>query len=674
MRNIALTFSPGAGYRGLLLVLLATVGGLITNGAWKAHEATRAALDQDRTRSVRLASSAAAYQASWLEHTQQLLRVLGGISLGTRSTADSCSAFLARQQESFSEYDNLAFARADGQIWCSAQAWPDATRLPVSDNGVQVMSLDRHQLALSYPHKASDGHIQGSVIASFDSEKLFPKTQGALPADSDYGVFDSRGKLLAAHPSYKAWQFMDVQLAQRLHNLDSGSVLRHTDRDGVERFYALAPIAGASETLWLLVRSPINDDLKLGPISILLVLGIVILALSLWHLSKIFALYLHGRVTTPWRLWLFVKDRLRAHGRFARRAWWRLLSRASNQGLKLELLQKEDRVRQLLQLDELSQTLQNCSNVPALADAVVRCARSLFPGSYGNLFIALGDQIEVIRAWGDAPLVQTLETRDCPALRTERPYACVGKDLSLCAHAQNMGEHLCLPLIAHKEVQGMLQIGDLGAVPRDEVIPWAASSIAQRAASALAILRQNEQLQRRAIRDALTGLFNRGFMEEALSIEQQRAARRGLPVGILMLDVDHFKRFNDSFGHDAGDVLLRGLGEILRRTVREGDMACRYGGEEFVVIMPGADSKGTQQRAEVLRAAVERWQPIHADGDLRSVTVSIGVAAFPSHGNSWQQVLKAADQALYSAKHAGRNQVIAAPIEEAFTDTQVMPD
>jgi diguanylate cyclase (GGDEF)-like protein len=129
----------------------------------------------------------------------------------------------------------------------------------------------------------------------------------------------------------------------------------------------------------------------------------------------------------------------------------------------------------------------------------------------------------------------------------------------------------------------------------------------------------------------------------------------------MILDVDFFKHFNDTFGHDAGDTLLRGIGHILRHTVREGDMPCRYGGEEFVVILPGADIEDTRQRAETLRAAIECWTPQHQGSAFGPVTVSIGIAAFPRNGDSWQTTLKAADLALYAAKHGGRNRVAAAP-------------
>ena len=200
--------------------------------------------------------------------------------------------------------------------------------------------------------------------------------------------------------------------------------------------------------------------------------------------------------------------------------------------------------------------------------------------------------------------------------------------------------------------------------------PWAATAIAERTTIALAALRRQEQLQSRAIRDALTGLFNRGFMEEALAIEQRRALRRNTSIGVMMLDVDHFKRYNDSFGHAAGDALLRAIGDILQRTVREGDMPCRYGGEEFVVILPGADLDTTRQRAEALRATIEGWRPEPGDSALGKVTVSIGVACYPQHGMTWQAVLKRADQALYAAKHAGRNRILTA---DAYKTAQAVP-
>jgi diguanylate cyclase (GGDEF)-like protein len=252
-----------------------------------------------------------------------------------------------------------------------------------------------------------------------------------------------------------------------------------------------------------------------------------------------------------------------------------------------------------------------------------------------------------------------LEKLDCHALHSGRPYVSHGASASACAHAKTETAYVCIPLQSGGGILGLLYLAH-ASFADERTPPWAATAIAERTSIALQALRRQEQLQRRAIRDALTGLFNRGFMEEALAIELQRALRRNASIGVMLLDVDHFKRYNDTYGHAAGDAVLRGIGGLLQRTVREGDMPCRYGGEEFVVILPGADLATTQQRAEALRTSIEQWRPEVAEGAPACVTASIGVACFPQHGMTWQAVLKRADQALYAAKHAGRNRVLTA--------------
>ncbi len=170
-----------------------------------------------------------------------------------------------------------------------------------------------------------------------------------------------------------------------------------------------------------------------------------------------------------------------------------------------------------------------------------------------------------------------------------------------------------------------------------------------------------------SVRDPLTGLFNRRYMEETLEREIRRAARANGPVSIIMLDVDHFKHFNDTFGHEAGDIVLRGIGAVLRAQVRAGDIACRYGGEEFTLIMPVASAEVARQRAEHLRAQV-KGLVVHRRGvALGQITVSLGVAAFPVHGDTGETVLGEADDALYQAKRAGRDQVVVAQVAESVS-------
>lgn len=181
-------------------------------------------------------------------------------------------------------------------------------------------------------------------------------------------------------------------------------------------------------------------------------------------------------------------------------------------------------------------------------------------------------------------------------------------------------------------------------------------------ALALVNIQLRDSLKQQAIRDPLTGLFNRRYMEETLNREISRAKRQRTPMGIIMLDLDHFRRFNNTFGHEAGDLVLQELAKILQSHIRIDDIACRYGGEEFVLIMPGASLEITQKRAESLLSSVQDLQLQYKGNPLDTITLSLGVAVYPGHGQTGGAVLKAADKALYRAKRSGRKQVKVAKI------------
>ncbi len=174
----------------------------------------------------------------------------------------------------------------------------------------------------------------------------------------------------------------------------------------------------------------------------------------------------------------------------------------------------------------------------------------------------------------------------------------------------------------------------------------------------LSNLKLREELREQATHDALTGLFNRRYLEESLSRELHRAQRRKAPLCVVMLDLDHFKRFNDTFGHGAGDALLREFGRVLRENLRKSDISCRYGGEEFVLILPDSSLADTQQRVEQIRALVRELQIRHGEQLLGTMTVSAGVAGARAYGSTAGELLRAADQAMYAAKQAGRDRVI----------------
>jgi diguanylate cyclase (GGDEF)-like protein len=165
------------------------------------------------------------------------------------------------------------------------------------------------------------------------------------------------------------------------------------------------------------------------------------------------------------------------------------------------------------------------------------------------------------------------------------------------------------------------------------------------------------------VRDALTGLYNRRYLEEVMEREVRRASRAAQSLGVLIIDLDYFKKFNDTYGHDAGDAVLREIAVSLTKGVRAEDFVCRFGGEEFVVILPTADLAAARARAERLRAKTRDLTILHQGRSMGMITISVGVAAFPEHGESPKELLAAADAALYEAKRGGRDQVVTAAVK-----------
>jgi diguanylate cyclase (GGDEF)-like protein len=158
----------------------------------------------------------------------------------------------------------------------------------------------------------------------------------------------------------------------------------------------------------------------------------------------------------------------------------------------------------------------------------------------------------------------------------------------------------------------------------------------------------------------LTGLYNRRYLTEMLEREIRRAVRAAQSLGVLILDLDHFKKFNDTYGHEAGDTVLRETASFLGKSIRVEDIACRFGGEEFVIILPTADLNSARVRAEKIRSKIRELAVLHQGQSLGMITVSIGVAALPEHGTDPKALLEAADAALYRAKREGRDRVAVA--------------
>ena len=187
-----------------------------------------------------------------------------------------------------------------------------------------------------------------------------------------------------------------------------------------------------------------------------------------------------------------------------------------------------------------------------------------------------------------------------------------------------------------------------------------AYTVVEQASMALSNLKLRDALREQSIRDPLTGLYNRRYMEAVFKQQLSRVTRHLHPLGIIMIDIDHFKLFNDTHGHAAGDALLRELARFLQNHIRSEDVACRYGGEEFILIMPDASLETARQRAEQLRGEAKGIHIHDAGLSLEGITLSLGVAVYPQHGRNREDVMRAADAALYRAKQEGRDKVIVA--------------
>jgi diguanylate cyclase (GGDEF)-like protein len=222
---------------------------------------------------------------------------------------------------------------------------------------------------------------------------------------------------------------------------------------------------------------------------------------------------------------------------------------------------------------------------------------------------------------------------------------------------------VCVPLHAQGETLGIFHLqSEPGSDMQDfdEDRQQLARMVADSVGLALANMKLRETLRQQSIRDPLTDLYNRRYMEESLERELRRSARNLRPVGVIMVDIDHFKRVNDAYGHEAGDAILQQLGRFLKRHIRGGDIACRFGGEEFVLILPEASLEQTARRAEQYRQDFNAMPLRYNDRAIESVTLSFGVASYPDYGDTSEDVLRAADAALYRAKHEGRDRVATA--------------
>lgn len=384
----------------------------------------------------------------------------------------------------------------------------------------------------------------------------------------------------------------------------------------------------------------------------------------------------------------------------------------ANERLKKWVEELAFRNREIVLLGKMSDILQACISIEEAYRTLAQLVKPLFPDVEGGIFVmnASKDLVEVVASWCGNDNISAFNSKkifapnECWALRRGRPHLVQYSEISLqCKHIQipdggesskedeleteTIGtegemancnadlalpissiyklspipaETLCVPMMAQGEALGVLYLSSLEPGKLTLAKEQLAVTVAEHIGLALANLKLQEELKQQSIRDSLTGLYNRRYLEESLAREINRGLRLKQPLGVIMIDVDRFKRYNDTYGHEAGDVVLREIGTFLQEKVRGSDIACRYGGEELTLILPEATLETTLKRAEFLREGIKHLNLQYHHQQLGGITVSLGVAVFPEHGLTGESVIAAADAALYEAKKQGRDRVVVA--------------
>jgi diguanylate cyclase (GGDEF)-like protein/PAS domain S-box-containing protein len=332
----------------------------------------------------------------------------------------------------------------------------------------------------------------------------------------------------------------------------------------------------------------------------------------------------------------------------------------------------EERDRQNSLLSEMRELLQSCSTIQEVPTIVISYVAKVLPGTDGALFLLSNSRTDLqsVARWGDFP-----EDEDnnifapdaCWGLRRGRVYAVEDMKIGpICPHLKQSSStaYVCLPLIGKGETLGLLHLGTKRSVQEDDrrwniaELKDTAMMFAEYLSLSIANIKLSEKLASQSIRDTLTGLFNRRYMEETIQREILRAARKETKIGIVMADIDHFKQINDTYGHEAGDEFLMKLADFFKAKTRGSDIACRYGGEEFILILPESSGEDTYKRADYLREEIKKVKVYFRGQLLPSITLSFGIATYPDHGIDTDELIRVADTALYKAKEEGRDRVI----------------
>jgi diguanylate cyclase (GGDEF)-like protein len=700
---------PSLRYRLAALTLLAALPAFALTVYIHLEQRRQVAQDA-RADALRLARFAVRAHEQRLGEAQRLLLTLAALPEAQPPVGPGCGGRLAGVLREVSDLVNLGVAGADGEVVCSAQPMSGSTNVadrPWFDRAARTRAFatgdhevdpasGRAQVTAALPVRYPGGGTQAVLFASIDLAWLSRFGAVAeLPPGWTLVLSDDRGTILARHPD--PWRWVGQRLPEAslisagLATQGEGSA-EVAGADGVVRLISFAPLRtpAGGRPAWMSVAVPrdavfADTNWMLGRNLVGLAVVVLIAVAAAWFgsewlvLRRVRDLAETGRRLAAGdmesRAEVVGTDEIGVLGRTlnamaARLGGMLTAEREARFALagRVDQLVAE-RTQEVELLRQLSELLQACAT-PEEAYAVMgNLCGQLFRESEGAVLVIPSSRvgIEVVAHWGVGPASGRARfgLDECWALRRGRTYRMDHAGTSpLCTHLEPPpAASLCVPLAAQGDTLGLFTVAALAEAPEGglgDARARLAVTVAEQFALALANLRLRATLHGQSIRDPLSGLFNRRYMEETLERELSRAGREHRSLSLVLLDIDQFKRFNDTFGHEAGDAVITSLGGLLRGMLRAGDVPCRYGGEEFVLILPEASLADAQRRAEEIREAIRGLQVPHGGRLLGPISCSMGVAACPEHGARGSVLLRAADAALYRAKREGRDQVVLA--------------
>ena len=701
---------------GLILLTLVVIFPAVGLLVYVADQARENDIDEVKSRILYLARLAAAEESQILQSTRLLLQHLADTPEARGETSRAaCDAMMVRQIQIHPLYDNLGVLGPDGIRFCTVllpEQSPDLSSRTYFRRAVESheFSVGDYQIGGSsgnsgvgfgYPVFDATGGIRGVVYATLNIKWLGTSLALAqLPPGASLSVVDSQGTMLALFPDARGRTGNSVARIGLNEMLAQGSsgTYEGVGGDGIRRVWGFVQLRqSASGSMYVRVGMPVTAayaaidrefyrNLLLTAAAALLIMGIVWVGGERLVVRPVKLLTaaarrvgkgdLDARTLLPHGDGEFgqlarVFDEMAGSIQSDEAELERLMEeqKEANQKLVFEMEELGWLNGEITQLGRASNVLRECQGMEEACATIVQTGQVLFPTEVAELYLMRPSRgtLEYKTGWGGTGVeAVVLAPETCKALRSGQIYRHEPQHAGLpCEHVPLeplMAPYICVPLTTQGGILGLLHMrfpltGGANAARRLPARLQLATTFAVQAGLALANLKLRETLKEESIRDSLTGLYNRRFLEETLERELARAQRRKSPLALIMADVDHFKRFNDTYGHDAGDAVLRSVAETLKSNIRGSDIACRFGGEEFTLVLLESTLAAAREKTESLRQAVAALSPSYGGQALGAVTMSFGLVVFPEHGNDSAGLLRAADMALYRAKKDGRNRV-----------------